>query len=109
MCQGESVMNDIVAAERRPAQVATSQVGDRRRPGRVPFKNAKLIKLLRDPASMETSSVSDVLSTEDAAELNTVVELNNNGLRAATGIIRGLFLSLGCWIVIGSAVWFLRS
>ena len=102
-------MNDIAVAEGRPAREATSGASDRRRPRRVAYNNAELIKLLRDPASRETGSVTDLPCTAGAAEPDSVIELDNNGLRAATGILLGISLSLGCWIIIGAAVWLFKT
>ena len=92
-------MNTVFVADPRSVREAERSAGDRRRPGRVPFKNNDLIGLLRDPAAMKIAAPAEapVAAACDAPD--------EDPLRAAKGIATGVALSLGCWTALGATIW----
>jgi hypothetical protein len=120
-------MDDITVAKPESAQEGQAQADDRRRAGRVKYTNRALIALLRTPSGaaappsdLDTSPAEPTTArdaaaagepTFDSADDNEV-DLNQDldPLGGARGIANGVWLSCGCWVIIGAALWLmLRS
>jgi hypothetical protein len=75
-----------------------TQVQDRRRAGRVEYRNPSLVSLLRDASNpgVEPGSADDANAVEAG-----------DPLRAARGIALGVVISGLAWILISSSIWML--
>ena len=84
-------------------------VHDRRRPGRVNFRNPWLIALLRGNFKYNTSSFvknDDASTSDELASPNTDYNQDPaDDLRPAHGIIVSLGLGTGLWVIIGLLGW----
>jgi hypothetical protein len=91
-------------AERDVGEVSTSETAtrvDRRRPGRVGYKNPHLVDLLRDAGSDEHASA--VANEPEAVSAEASVD----GLAPARGLLLGSLIGAAAWIAIGIAIWLL--
>jgi hypothetical protein len=87
-------------AERDIGEVSSLETAiraDRRRPGRVDYRNPHLVDLLRHAGT-------DAYTIDAADELGPV-EVNVDGLAPARGLLLGCLIGSLAWIAIGLAIW----
>jgi hypothetical protein len=83
-----------------PVREAARPIVERRRPNRVAYQSAELIRLLRVPASIKGGS--EALPADNGWEAAAEAD---DPLRAARGLAMGVLLSGGLWVVLGAALW----
>jgi hypothetical protein len=92
-------------AERDVGDVSSAETAtraDRRRPGRVGYKNPHLVGLLRDAGSEAHAS-----EAADEPEAMAAAEASVDGLAPARGLLLGSLIGSLAWIAIGLAIWLL--
>ena len=93
----------------KPLATDGETIHDRRRPGRVNFRNPWLIALLRGNFKYDASSFvknDDASTSEGLAPPNTDYNQDPaDDLRPAHGIIVSLGLGAGLWVIIGLLGW----
>jgi hypothetical protein len=87
------------------SQEDAGTLADRRRPGRIDYQNPHLVGLLRDSDRVPPPA-EPVEELAEAAFDDETVD-HDDPLGPARGILLGMVIASGMWIVGGFAVWYL--
>lgn len=103
---------DIMVDERRQRESLDREVkADRRRPGRVEYSNAALIRMMRGTYGATIHELhrieDDKAGAPDAERASKSRAPDRDDLRVARGVVFGVAISAAFWLVIGSAIWVL--